>query len=1133
MSRFLAHLLACLALVSLALGVGGPSSAYAPDPAGRQTQPPPGTTAASPAAAAWDTTLARGETREIRFTTTEGTWMSVDLSSDGQWIVFDLLGHVYRLPAAGGEARCLTEDTGVALNFQPRYSPDGRTIAFVSDRSGQNNLWLMDADGGNPRAVVSNKDVRTSEPAWTPDGRFIIVRRQNVRPDSTEGSGLWMYAREGGEGVELVGRDHRAAAWPAVSPDGRWLYFHESAATPDTWSGRADVMQGAKQVRRLELSTGRVLDVTSGESLQQGQTSSGGGIAALPSPDGRWLAFARRIPDGTVSYKGHTFGPRTALWLRDVASGAERIVMDPIEMDMAEGMKVSRDLPGYAWSRDSRTIVLSQGGRIRRLDVESGRVDTIAFSAEVRRTISGMAQGRVTLDDGPVAVKFPRWAGTSPDGKRLAFQAVGRVWVMDWPDGTPRRVTPASFEPFEMSPAWSPDGRLIAFTSWADGDMGHVWRVDADGGTPQQLTRTAGEYVHPVWHPDGSHLVVTRGTGATARGRDFNANLYHELVRVPAGGGDAEAIVIVNRPWAGGRPIMARRPVVQASFGPEGRIFYPETQPPPQGERHELTEVASVRPDGTDRRVHATFPDADEAVPSPDGRWLAVQEGDNAYVVPLVMEGTGRTPVGLDKRRGKLPVTQVAREGGYQLRWRNATTLEFLSGPRFFSYDVASRSLTDHEIRLSVPRRIASGSVALTNARLVTLENRAVVDRGTLVATNGRITCVGRCETRGVDRVIDVRGTTIVPGLIDAHAHHHRDHQGVLPRRNWESAIYLAYGVTTTLDNSMWSHNVFPVAELIEAGEVVGPRSFSTGDPLYSGDAARQNEITSYEVAEENVRRLASWGAITMKQYMQPKREQRQWVSDIARRMQLRVTAEGGDLEYNLGMIMDGQTAWEHAMGYAPTYEDVGRFFGLAGATYSVTFLVGGFSAWNEEYFYQQSDVWRDRKLRDWTPWRMLVPGTRRRMLRPITDYSYPVMAQSVADVIAHGGYGAIGSHGQQHGLGSHWETWAMASAAGPMGALEVASLHGARFLGIEQDTDSLAVGKLADLVVLDGNPLEDIRQTAAIRHVMKAGVLYDAKTLDEIWPEARPYGPHHWDNADVLRSDDRPVRYWDEPRPR
>ncbi|HEY2027125.1 MAG TPA: hypothetical protein VGG78_08955 [Gemmatimonadaceae bacterium] len=162
-----------------------------------------GQQAASPQRSeSWDATLPRGTTREIDFTTSEGTWMSTDISPDGRWVVFDLLGHIYRVPAEGGTAEALTQGSGVALNFHPRISPDGKTIAFISDRSGQNNLWLMDADGSHPRAVFTDLNVRASEPAWTPDGQFIVVHREAIppsnRPATTGGNGLWIYHRDGG-----------------------------------------------------------------------------------------------------------------------------------------------------------------------------------------------------------------------------------------------------------------------------------------------------------------------------------------------------------------------------------------------------------------------------------------------------------------------------------------------------------------------------------------------------------------------------------------------------------------------------------------------------------------------------------------------------------------------------------------------------------------------------------------------------------------------------------------------------------------------------------------------------------------------------------------------------------------------
>jgi hypothetical protein len=279
-------------------------------------------------------------------------------------------------------------------------------------------------------------------------------------------------------------------------------------------------------------------------------------------------------------------------------------------------------------------------------------------------------------------------------------------------------------------------------------------------------------------------------------------------------------------------------------------------------------------------------------------------------------------------------------------------------------------------------------------------------------------------------------------------------------------------------------------------------------------------------VAEQNIARLQSWGAVSIKQYLQPRRDQRQWISDVARKRGLMVTAEGDSLEYNISMILDGQTAWEHPMSYQPLYSDAAKFFGKAKAVYSPTFIVGGSGAWNEEYFWQESETWKDEKMRRWMPWRQLIPHARRRIVRPVTDYSFPLLAQGLADIIAEGGYGAIGSHGQQHGIGSHWEVWMAAAALGPMGALELASVHGAHFLGASKHVGTIAAGKLGDLMVLNSNPLQNIRNTTDIQYVMKGGILYDASTLDEVWPEKRPFGEYYWVDPTSLRSDDRPVDY-------
>jgi Tol biopolymer transport system component len=1038
--------------------------------------------------------------------------MSIDLSPDGSWLVLDLLGHVYRIPSAGGIATSLTQTSGIAVNSQPRISPDGQTIAFISDRQGQPNLWLMDANGENPRPVFTDAAIRHAQPRWTPDGEYILVQR---RP-----GGLWLYHRAGGQGVALLDSEYGNAGWGSPTRDGRYVYFDYSPGR--TLEG---AVGGDRQVRRVDRESGEVIRITAGEPNTQIRLSSGGGYAPEVSPDGRWLAFARRIANGTINFRGHSFGPRTALWLRDLETGIERALMDPIEFDHVEGGGGGA-LPGYAWAADSRSIVITQGGRIRRVDVESGNVSTISFEARVQRTISERAHGSFRITDEPFRAMFLRWHTASPDGRRLAFQAVGRIWVMDLPDGKPRRLTPDSFEPFEYAPAWAPDGNTIVFTSADEAARGHLWSVAATGGTPTPLTKHTGEYLHPTFGPDGRILVV-RGSGVTNQGRGWMFNPYYTLALLANTGGAETDVALVNPPPEADVYAVSRRSIVQPSFGPDGRIFFAEDRAMENGS----VALVSVRPDGSDERVHLGFRYADEITPSPDGRFVAFQEGDNIFLAPFPMAGPaqGEPPL-IEKRRGGFPAKQLTRGGGMFPRWRSATELEYGSGVHHYIYHTDTERTDTTEIRLMVEPRVPAGTIAFTNARIITLNDRQVIENGTLVVRDGRITCVGQCATQGAVRVFDVTGKTIVPGFIDMHAHHHRETREIFGKKNFETAVYLAYGITTNLDNSMWHRNIFPVAELIRAGEIDGPRTFSTGPPLYSGDSFRQNELTSYAVAEENINRLQSWGAVSLKQYMQPRRNQRQWVADVARKKGLTVTAEGGDLEYNLGMIMDGHTGWEHPLGYLPLYSDVTRFLGAAETVYSVTFGVG-MGPWNENYWWAESDVWKDDKLMRWMPWRTILPHARRRALRPETDYSFPILAEAVKDVIEHGGHGAIGAHGQGHGIAPHWEVWMAATALGPMGALELASREGAYFLGMLDDLGTLETGKLADFMVLNSNPLDDIRNTTDIEFVVQGGIVRQATTLDEVWPLQRPYGVYPWIDEASLRSDDRPIDWWDRNR--
>lgn len=1065
---------------------------------------------------AWDVTQPRGETREIAFTAEEGTWMSVDISPDGTWIVFDLLGHIYRMPASGGDAVALTQASGIAMNYHPRISPDGREIAFVSDRGGQDNLWVMHADGSNPRLIHRDMDSRIAEPAWTPDGRHLVVTKREKSPSGFYRTHdvIWMFPREGGDGFEAVRLGVSGAAaparsgiwagldraqWPSVSPDGRYIYFHSSLFAGSD-----------RRLRRLDLETGHVDDIT--ESKGRYLSCCGrpayplrlGEVAPEVSPDGRWLAFARKLPGGRTAYRGKEYIGRTALWLRDLETGGERVIMDPITNTLA-GHHPSwhtRTLPGYSWASDGESIVLSQGGKIRRLWVETGTVETIPFRAAVRRTISEMARGQVQLDDETFVARALRWPASSPGGARLVFEAIGRLWTMSLPGGTPKPLTAPVSDAFQLTPAWSPDGRWIAYVTWEDGVGGHVWKVRADGGQPERLTDAPGTYIYPNWTEDGASLVVSRWPYAFTPVWDA---ARWELVSIPAVGGAVRLVTVPGFP-------------ARSTIGPGGRLFY-------------LTEgtVHSVAADGQERRDHAKVGSrVGDAIPSPDGRWIAMAFEEDVYVAPLPPGAMGRGAPEIS-----LPASgrRLSRDGGFFPRWRNATTLEFVGANRYFAYHVDTEQMDTVTVRLEIDRDVATGVIAFVGARIITLDDRAVVEQGTILVRDGRITCVGECDASGADRVMDVQGKTIMPGWVDVHAHHLAEdgRLGLIPQHRSTSARYLAYGVTTVHDPAAPTVHSFTVGELIAAGRMVGPRSYSAGTHLTCGQWSPLRPIRTLEDAQHHVNRLADLGAISIKDYKQCTRIQRTWLAEAARRRGVTLTSEGSDLGYLLGLIMTGHAGWEHTLQYVPVYSDVTMFFGQAGAHYSAQLFISDYPTGNAiEYWFGERDLWEDHKLMQWSPWQETA-ARRSFVKKPAREFMFPIIAEAAADMKRAGAYLAMGAHGEQDGLGSHWETWSYAEGLTPMEALEAASLDGAHFLGMENEIGSISAGKLADLVVLNANPLDNIRNTTDIVYVMKAGRLYDANTLDELWPRQRPYGVQPWVVVDVLRTDLRPDDYWDK----
>lgn len=1069
----------------------------------------------------------------IDFTTDEGTGISIAVSPDGTWLAFDLLGHIYRMPIGGGEATAITQTSGPALNFHPAISPDGKQIAFTSDRNGQLNLWVMDADGGHPRLVHGDPDTRYIQPAWDPDGKSVVAVRLFRTPGRSwhrQNRTLYRLSLGGGEPEKLVDEHLTQPDSPSFSPDGKYLYYHVSYSIAE---GLGMLTAGHRILRR-EAATGRFENVRLSGPAEptpdfRAALNSGGYATSVGdepavttpkvSPDGKWLAFSKELPDQTFEWRGHAMRPATALWLRNLGTGEERQVLARATKDLTKTntQYAYRPFPGYGWMPDSKAIVLVVGGKIQKLDVASGSLTPIPFTARVLRTVAEPVRGRVVIDDDSLRVRFIQWPAGSPDGKRLLFTAVGRVWLMDLPNGTPKPLTADMLPAFQLAATWSPDGQSVAFTTWDDAVRGFLWVVPATGGTARRVSSAPGEYLGPVWSADGRAIAASRGPGPKPDWwNPWDDSAGWQVVRFAATGGAAVTVAKNLVPWTvagnrvGGRLTFATE-ALPLSGSPLATKPFPDSA--------FMANVVRVRSADWDGKVDSgsvEFPArrnrGNSPVWSPDGKWVAFDAAHEIYAAPTTTDGRAQK-IEPNPNVAAAGRVHVGTWGGIYPRWRDAGTLEFASGHRYVTWSAATGQASAVEIHLAVPKPKPQGSVALVGARIVTIDSAGVIENGTIVVTGSRLTCVGRCDTTGVTRVIHVEGKTIIPGLVDLHAHHTDEESGVIPQHRPASSLDLAYGITTIVDPATTSESAFPLAELTDAGLVTGPRTYSSGEFVISHGIAwgDYHEIGSLDDARAEINKRAEWGAVTIKNYRQPGRREHQLLAMAARERGISLTSEGGPLYLDVGYAIDGQSGWEHMLADLPLYKDASTFFGKAGLVYSPTVIVAGVPHGSMEYFRPRADLLNEARTRRFMPYMMLAAKVAGASPKAIEEVAFPIMAEGVADIVRAGGYAAIGEHGEQTGLGSHWELWAYATGLKPVEALKIATWDGAYFIGAQREIGSIAVGKLADLAILDADPLADIRNSSKVSMVMKGGRLYQTATLDEVWPGKASYGKIPW----------------------
>lgn len=1031
--------------------------------------------------------------RQAAIRTDEGTWMDVDVSPDGRTIAFALLGDIYTMPIAGGTPTRIAD--GLAWEVQPRFSPDGRRIAFVSDRGGGDNIWLMNADGSGKVALTKEDFRLLNQPSWSPDGQFIVAKKHFTTGRSLGTGEVWLYHVAGGGGVKLVARPseqhQKELGEPTFAPDGKAVYFTRNNTPGPIFEYAQDSLQGIFEIQRYDIASGETTDAVSG---------LGGAVRPTPSPDGKRIAFVRREAD------------KTGLWVKEIDSGIERKLYADLDRDVQETWAVTGVYPNMDWTPDSRSVVFWAGGKIRRVDAAGGEVREIPFAIDDSRAIAEAPHPRIEVSAASFETKMPRFAAVSPDGRQVVYESLGQLWLKPTSGGAGRRLVTGGGDALELYPAWSRDGRRIAFVSWTDRGLGRVMTVAAGGGPAQALTGQPGHYASPAFSPDGRTVVFEKRGGGFLTSPDWSEN--PGVYRVAAAGG--------------GAPELIGRGNASPHFGAQNdRVFM-------VGNSSGKIQLISTDLNGEAKRVHAEGELANDFRVSPDGRTVAFRQNYEVFAMPLMPGGQA---VSVDEKGGALPVTRVSTGGADYIHWSaGGETLHWSLGPTVFSAARAAFFADAPQPKdapkfvsptrgIDLSRTVAAakprGIVALVGARVLTMagEGAGAIDNAVIVIEGDRILAVGPRGSTPVPagaRTIDTAGKTIMPGLIDAHAHGPQGVGDLVPQQNWALVQALALGSTTLHDPSAQASQIFAAAERQRAGLLLAPRIFSTGEIVYGAKNPDVfARIDSYEDALAHIRRLKAQGAVSIKNYNQPRREQRQQVVAASRAEDMLVVAEGGSLfGMDMNLIADGNSTLEHNVPVETMYDDVLQFWRQSQTNYTPTLVVtyGGLAG--DPYWRQATDVW-ENPLMIHTPPKQLLADTARRTKAPEWAFVDDESAREARKIAAQGIKVSIGAHGQQPGIAAHWELWSFVRGGmSPTEALRAGTIEPARSLGMERDIGSIEVGKLADLIVLAADPSADIRNSDKIDRVMLGGRLYDARTMDEVETGTAKRAPYWWERT-------------------
>ena len=993
----------------------------------------------------------------LTFEATEGTLISVDVSPNGRTIAFDLLGHIYLMSINGGKAEALTK--GSSWNMFPRFSPNGDKILFTSDRSGSDDLWIQDIKTGEMKNI-SNMNLPVHQGSWSVDGKHVFGTALNMKVRHP----VYMFNMFGKKQQIIPAGSRAPVTHFTMHPNNGLVYFAH---------GDAPLYRSGDRIKTYDLNNGEIKTYID---------RPGGAANPTLSKDGKSLAYIHRDDRETV------------LVIRNIQTNQEKIVNRDLDFDRMDSGSFYGSYTNMSWHPNGRDVLISYGGGIHSVNTVTGKSKEIKFAAKVKREIKGTVRFKVEVPQESSKTRSHRWSQQTPAG--ILYESLGDLYLKN---GSKLKNLTES-DDHETSPFYDPKSRKIYYASWNDRDMGSIFQMDLTGNKKKKITTVPSQYGSITVSGDGA-LYYIRGRGSLINGQRLEKQTDFELVSNI----DGKETKLSTINWSGNR--YAKRPPVIHVAG-NGNIYYSDYV-------NDVLTIKSISDEGLNEKEIIRFPHATRAVISPDMQWVAFREYHRSYVTPF--EFAGKTySVSAEDGLGFSQRVDSQNDGDF-MRWsKDSKRLLWTRGK--YHYEKSLNAILDKKSKvtktdLSIAYEVDNpGSVVVfKNVRVLTMnQDKDILEGVTILIRNNKIISVGdNVRIPKSAKVYDLEGRTIMPGMFDAHGHYGSPISAlnVIEQNLYGLKANLAYGVTTMYDVYGTTQKDFWVSDMIRKGRIDGPRIFSVGDPIFVTKYRTKmyRPIKSLEDALEHVQFNKDHGATAVKDYSNHNRQARQHLVEASKQLGINVVSESfSNPQMNLTQIVDGFTGLEHTLGLEPIYEDVIQLLKSTDLGITPTFIVVYNGPSGETYFYQTERLWEDTKLLNFFRKDELLRLRRPGFYWPDDHYAAQ-MGKTMKKLYDRGITMQMGAHGNMMGLGAHWEMELFTHGSfSNYDAIEIATINGFKHHGLDHILGSIEPGKLADMVVMTKNPLENIRNTRSIEYVVKNGVIYSGRDASRVYPNPK-----------------------------